>query len=418
MAKLIITEDGRDKVYEIVDDRFTIGSGPDADLQLRAEGVAPLHVTVQRTKAGFRLIDMETREGTSVNGKTVNEHVLANGDTIQVAGVKITYIGKGPTRAAAAAKKAAPKLESSKYYRHAEPKKASSAQLLIVALAAVGGLILILWVGGFFGAPPKLDQQQSELAEAVRLTEEGATSDKVKEKVPQVLKKYANQSDLDDRQKALYKKLKANWDLIQQNLGNIEAAKQAQEEFVALYNSKLKTPDAYDLHEKMAKDWLAKYERLSTPELARVKTMLEELENMRTASPEDKEMLRVKGMILASIQDKELQRGQRALNEMDPKVRTGHPEFVDDMTRMLRMKSRQWLGVRKNDVREYLRDDKYDPARARQIAIDSIFTKLIYSTIEDYLASPDKYSQANNQEAELKTQALLRELLAQMKPDY
>ena len=76
MAKLIITTDGRDKVYEIIDERFTIGSGADADLQLRGEGISGIHLTVDKTRSGYRIVDMETMEGTLVNGKQINQQTL------------------------------------------------------------------------------------------------------------------------------------------------------------------------------------------------------------------------------------------------------------------------------------------------------------------------------------------------------
>ena len=101
MAKLIVTENGRDKIYEILDDLVIVGSGDQADLRFHDEGVAPTHFEIRRAPGGFRIVDLETREGTLVNGVAVNGHDLSNGDVIGVGDVALTYIGPGPERKAA-----------------------------------------------------------------------------------------------------------------------------------------------------------------------------------------------------------------------------------------------------------------------------------------------------------------------------
>ena len=56
-----------------------------------------------------------------------------------------------------------------------------------------------------------------------------------------------------------------------------------------------------------------------------------------------------------------------------------------------------------------------DPSKAREYAVNMIFDKLVLSTVEDYLRSPDKYREDINMRAELKTRELLKELVAYYK---
>ena len=128
-------------------------------------------------------------------------------------------------------------------------------------------------------------------------------------------------------------------------------------------------------------------------------------------------------MIRGFMKERNLKKAMEALEAMDRTAAAVHAEEVDKLRTKIRMKSRQYLGVRKNDVREFLREGPGDngkmwvpdPAKAREIAVTRIFDKLVLSTIEDYLRSPDKYSMPINQRAEAATQKLLRELLKEYK---
>lgn len=156
-GKLIVSEGGRDRVHELCDARTIVGRGADADLHLREEGVSPAHCEVTRIDGGFKVVDLETAEGTKVNGQFVNHHVLKNGDTIQVGSARITYLGdsapeKKPSRAAPP-----PPLkvhptnadgEPQRFYRHEQNPGLPSGAKAAIILAVISLLALILvWMG-------------------------------------------------------------------------------------------------------------------------------------------------------------------------------------------------------------------------------------------------------------------------------
>lgn len=92
MAKLIVSQNG-----EIIDNRFldapalTIGSRPDSDLCLAAQGVSRAHARITSVGNDDILEDLDSTNGTLVNGERVTRHILQNDDVIEIANVQIRY---------------------------------------------------------------------------------------------------------------------------------------------------------------------------------------------------------------------------------------------------------------------------------------------------------------------------------------
>jgi len=109
MAKLTIREGGKSTVYEILDEVVSIGRREGMSVRVSDPHVGSEHCQIRQVPGvGYKLIDLESRNGTKVNGKFVNQHVLANGDEIELGEVKITFAGGAPQPAAARPAAAAP----------------------------------------------------------------------------------------------------------------------------------------------------------------------------------------------------------------------------------------------------------------------------------------------------------------------
>ena len=109
MAKLTIREDGNSTVYEILDDVVSIGRKEGVSVRLRDASVGSEHCQIRNAPGvGYKLIDLESRNGTKVNGQYVNQHVLADGDEIAIGTATITFAGAAPKPAAARPAVAAP----------------------------------------------------------------------------------------------------------------------------------------------------------------------------------------------------------------------------------------------------------------------------------------------------------------------
>ena len=70
MARLTIHGlDGKDEAYEFDDGTVTIGRDESNDISIKDAAVAPRHIQIERTSEGrFKLVDLETKSGTEVNG--------------------------------------------------------------------------------------------------------------------------------------------------------------------------------------------------------------------------------------------------------------------------------------------------------------------------------------------------------------
>jgi hypothetical protein len=68
-----------------------IGRMPDCAVPLSDPQASRQHAEIRRDDLGFRLIDLQSMNGTQVNGTTVHEHVLADGDVILIGATSIRY---------------------------------------------------------------------------------------------------------------------------------------------------------------------------------------------------------------------------------------------------------------------------------------------------------------------------------------
>jgi pSer/pThr/pTyr-binding forkhead associated (FHA) protein len=91
MAKLTIREKGRDRIYEICEDIVAVGGGSDCNVILKDGSASKLHCQIRKTKDGYRIVDLETKAGTQVNGEFVNQAALKSGDRVQVGEAVIVF---------------------------------------------------------------------------------------------------------------------------------------------------------------------------------------------------------------------------------------------------------------------------------------------------------------------------------------
>ncbi len=86
MLRLTVTS--RDKTQKVVESEeaiITIGRAPACTIALPDPDVADRHCQIERTIEGtYKLIDLETRSGTQVNGSRVNVQVITDGDKLQI----------------------------------------------------------------------------------------------------------------------------------------------------------------------------------------------------------------------------------------------------------------------------------------------------------------------------------------------
>ncbi len=92
MAKLILTVNGEVAGTHFIDTpRFTIGSIADSSLQIALPGVSRSHAVIFTVGNDDILEDLNSTNGTLVNGQKITRHILQHDDVIEIAGCQIRY---------------------------------------------------------------------------------------------------------------------------------------------------------------------------------------------------------------------------------------------------------------------------------------------------------------------------------------
>jgi pSer/pThr/pTyr-binding forkhead associated (FHA) protein len=87
--KLIIHHGDRVTEHELRDAPLTIGRDPECDLFFADKKLSRKHARVERAGKAFRLVDLESRNGSWVNEMRVEKRDLAPGDEIRLGGLRI-----------------------------------------------------------------------------------------------------------------------------------------------------------------------------------------------------------------------------------------------------------------------------------------------------------------------------------------
>jgi hypothetical protein len=78
-------------IFWLSKDVTCIGRSVDNDLVIDNLKVSRFHAQFRKNKKGFLLVDMNSVSGTKVNGNTVKQHQLSNGDVIELADVPLIF---------------------------------------------------------------------------------------------------------------------------------------------------------------------------------------------------------------------------------------------------------------------------------------------------------------------------------------
>lgn len=93
MARLILSMDGLVlKEIALDKERLTIGRKPQNDIQIDNLAISGEHAVVVTILADSFLEDMNSTNGTLVNGQPIKKHFLRNGDVIELGKYKLKYM--------------------------------------------------------------------------------------------------------------------------------------------------------------------------------------------------------------------------------------------------------------------------------------------------------------------------------------
>jgi predicted component of type VI protein secretion system len=103
MAKLILSVDGTVlKEISLTKERTTLGRKPHNDIQVDNLAVSGEHAAIITILNDSFIEDLNSTNGTLVNGKPVKKHFLQNNDVIEIGKHKLKYFNDTPVQSAAA----------------------------------------------------------------------------------------------------------------------------------------------------------------------------------------------------------------------------------------------------------------------------------------------------------------------------
>ncbi len=101
MARLILSLDGQVMAeYNMNKERYTIGRLPDNDIRIDNPAVSGHHSLIINILNDSFLEDLNSTNGTYVNGKLIKKHALQHGDVITVGHHQLRFVedDEQPTR--------------------------------------------------------------------------------------------------------------------------------------------------------------------------------------------------------------------------------------------------------------------------------------------------------------------------------
>ncbi|HEX7901993.1 MAG TPA: FHA domain-containing protein [Planctomycetota bacterium] len=91
MARLVIHDGSSSRTVELTDATTVAGRSSDNKLHIEDKQASRKHFQVEKTEFGYKVVDLESRNGTRVNDRVVNQALLRPGDRIQVGKHTLTF---------------------------------------------------------------------------------------------------------------------------------------------------------------------------------------------------------------------------------------------------------------------------------------------------------------------------------------
>jgi pSer/pThr/pTyr-binding forkhead associated (FHA) protein len=124
MPNLKITDQGREYTYQIEGDSVTIGRAPSNTVEIHDAKASKEHCRIERVGNRWKVVDLESKNGTRVNGAFRNKSWLHHGDTIEIGATKVRFGLEGAQRAAPTRSAPAPSGRAASAGRAAPARRA------------------------------------------------------------------------------------------------------------------------------------------------------------------------------------------------------------------------------------------------------------------------------------------------------
>ena len=90
-AVLILDDEGEVQEFTLQPGLNQIGRADQNEIQIVKPGISRQHATVELTAEGYILRDLKSNNGTYVNGDRITEHLLTDGDVVEVGPIRLVF---------------------------------------------------------------------------------------------------------------------------------------------------------------------------------------------------------------------------------------------------------------------------------------------------------------------------------------
>ena len=100
MSRRLVLDDGRTQRELVVKERMTIGRDPSCDISDSDPRLSRRHAELLATTRGLVVRDLDSRNGIRLNGRAVQEAVLAPGDLVEIGHLGVRFLDDAPAEPA------------------------------------------------------------------------------------------------------------------------------------------------------------------------------------------------------------------------------------------------------------------------------------------------------------------------------
>jgi len=159
------------RVFELSASRTSIGRGDENEICLRNESVSRLHAIIEPNERGqFTVQDQGSRNGIQVNGETVHQQALSDGDMLQIGSILFKVRDPSHDAELLAREESGTPMLSEHEFGDIEPVKyraKPNRRVLIYALVGVG--LWLVWYGSNEKATVKTGEKDLGLSRVAAL---------------------------------------------------------------------------------------------------------------------------------------------------------------------------------------------------------------------------------------------------------
>ena len=150
MPNLTICDRGREFTHQIKGDSATIGRAASNVIEIHDAKASKEHCVIERVGQRWKVVDLESKNGTKVNGEFCNKAWLSHGDTVRIGAATIRFGVEGAARSGRGRRKPAPVPAAAREYDDEgeppppPPKRFSPDAALRWSLAILGTVVVLI----------------------------------------------------------------------------------------------------------------------------------------------------------------------------------------------------------------------------------------------------------------------------------